>query len=186
MTGPYGETRDFDAFVKRQQALASEAAQHDWAKERDEWLDRLNELYTNIEDYLGNYIRDGAVSCNYRDISLTEEDLGCYQAREMVIKIGLQQITLKPLGTMFIGTKGLVEVVGVAGDAMLTLVNSKLSRRMIKIRTAFGGKIELPGQNIEPTQISWSWKIQTKPPQIEYVELTKDSFLNLLMEVSNG
>ena len=43
----------------------------------------------------------------------------------MILKIGRQEITMTPVGTLLIGAKGRVEVVGPAGRTRLLLVNSK-------------------------------------------------------------
>jgi hypothetical protein len=37
-----------------------------------------------------------------------------------------------------------------------------------------------------PKHIEWTWKIVTSPPAVAFLELNKDSFLRVLMEVSNA
>ncbi len=71
------------------------------------------------------YIRKGEIKSEYRDITLNEENIGSYIARQMILRIGRQQVTMTPIGTMLIGAKGRVDVVGSAGRTRLVLVNSR-------------------------------------------------------------
>ncbi|MGA3042038.1 MAG: hypothetical protein ABSF54_14730 [Bryobacteraceae bacterium] len=181
----YGNT-DFRAFVKREQTAAAEAERVDWAKERDDWLGHLRELYDQIESFLAEYIKAGEIGCNYRDIQLNEENIGSYSAPEMILKIGRQEIAMTPVGTLLIGSKGRVDVEGPAGRAHLLLVNSEASGPTMKVRISIGGNPEPPAAEAAPKEIKWKWKIATSPPTIQYIELTQDSLFQVLMEVANG
>jgi hypothetical protein len=175
---------DFDAFVKRQQALAEE--EHvDWAKERDDWLRHLKDLYEQSESFLAEYIKRGEIKFNYRDIELNEENIGSYRARQMILKIGRQEITMTPVGAMFFCTKGRVDVVGPAGRTHLLLVDSEASGPPRKVTVTIGGSVS-PALKTAPREIKWAWKIATSPPTIRYIDLTQDSFFQALLEVANG
>ena len=178
-----GDT-DFGAFVKRQQASAAEA--DDWIKQRDEWLGHLKELYDQIESFLAEYIKTGEIKLNYRDIELNEENIGSYTARQMILKIGRQEITMTPIGTLLIGAKGRVDVEGPAGRTRVVLVNSEASGPTIKVTVNIGGKPEPSAAEAAPKEINWAWKIATSPPTIQYIELTQESLFRALMEVANG
>ena len=171
MNSKHNGNTDFRAFVKREQAAAADAERVDWAKERDDWLGHLRELYDQIESFLAEYIEAGEIKCDYRDIRLNEEDIGSYSAPEMMLKIGRQEVAMTPAGTLLIGSKGRVDVEGPAGRAHLLLVNSEAS----------GPTIAAP-----PKEIKWAWKIATRPPIIRYSELTQESLFQALMEVANG
>jgi hypothetical protein len=54
---------EFGAFVKREQTAIAEE-QVDWAKERQEWLGRLKELYERIESFLKGYIQAGEIKAS--------------------------------------------------------------------------------------------------------------------------
>lgn len=174
---------DFDTFVKRQQPSREPL---DWAKIRDEWLRHLNELYDQIEAFLAKYIKKGEIKLNYDDITLTEEDIGSYGAREMILKIGRQEIRLTPIGTRLIGIKGRVDVKGPAGRTRFLLVNSEESGPTIKVTVNYSGKAEPRAEEDGPKRIKWAWKIATSPPTIQYIELTPESLFQALMEVANG
>lgn len=177
---------DFSEFVKRQQAAAALDEPVDWTRERDNWLLRLKELYDQIESFLAQYIKTGEIKLSYRDIELNEENIGVYIARQMILKIGHQQITMTPVGTLLIGAKGRVDVVGPAGRTRLVLVNSGASGPVIKVTVSIGGKPEPPAVEAPPKETKWAWKLATSPPTIRYIELTQGSLFQALMEVANG
>ena len=176
---------DFGAFVKREQTAFAEDQSVDWAKEREEWLSRLKELYQRIESFLAEYIQAGEIRLSYRDIELNEENIGAYKAEQMMLRIGRQEITLTPVGTLLIGAKGRVEVVGPAGRTRLVLVNSESSGPTIKVSVHIG-KTEAPPSETAPKETKWAWKIATSPPIIRYIDLTQESLFQALLEVANG
>jgi hypothetical protein len=188
--------KEFDEFVERQQGAASV----DWDRERDEWLAHLDELYRIVEDLLGPYTSSGQIKIAYKTIDLNEEDIGSYQARQMILRIGRQEVDLAPKGTRFIGFKGFVEVIGSAGKASLALANKDRhstlpqvtihipavgpqTRKLIKIRNQGISDSELVAST---AKIEWAWKILPRPPGRNLDELTRESFFQLLMEVTNG
>jgi|SRR5580704_12515752 hypothetical protein len=179
-------SKDFDAFVKRQQPTAAEPKPIDWEKRRDEWLQHLEELYEQVESFLDEYLKSGNIKREYRETMLNEEYIGTYKAREMVLKIGRQEITLTPIGTLIIGARGRVDVVGPAGKTRFVLVNSELSKPSITVTFRFAGEPNPPAPEAIAKEIKWAWKIPTSPPTIRYTELTRDSLFEVLMEVTNG
>jgi len=176
---------DFGAFVRRQQTASVEEERVDWVKEREDWLGNLRELYDQTESFLAEYIKAGEIKLNYRDIDLNEENIGTYSVRQMILKIGRQEITMTPVGTLIFGAKGRVDIVGPAGRTRLVLVNGKASGPMVKVTVSIGGKPE-PSDREATHEINWKWKIATSPPNIQYVELTQESLFQALMEVANG
>src|SRR6266705_916269 len=104
------EARTFDDFVKSQQPAPDEMRAIDWTRERDEWLGSLGELYKKIEAFLAKYIEAGEITIERRDITLNEENIGSYAACRMILKIGRQEITLTPIGTLLVAAKGRVDV----------------------------------------------------------------------------
>ncbi|MGO9270800.1 MAG: hypothetical protein ACLQOO_11200 [Terriglobia bacterium] len=170
MNSKRGGNTDFDTFVKRQQPALEGGQPVDWAKKRDEWLSHLNELYGQVESFLAKYIKIGEIKCSYRNIALNEENIGSYSAREMVLKIGRQEITLTPIGTIVLGAEGRVDVEGPAGRTRFLLVDSRVSGPTIRVTK----------------KIKRVWKIATSPPTIQYIELTPESLFQALMELANG
>jgi hypothetical protein len=181
------DTNDFDEFVKRQQEAASGIASMDWDGERKEWLDYLDKLYKKIESLLHKYISSGQIQLGYSPVELNEENIGSYAAKQMVLKIGPKSVVLEPIGTLLIGSKGRVDIIGPAGRAQILLVDSRASgpRSLVHVRVGVGGKI--PNPPIESRrEIDWAWKIVTRPPERSFIEITQQSLFQLIMEVANG
>ena len=182
MAGKRSAISDFDVFVKAQQTGPEDAA--NWAHDLEEWLRCLDELYKRISSYLSRYIKSGEIKQTFREVMLNEENIGSYAARQMILRIGRQEVTLTPVGTMLVGMKGRVDVVGSAGETRFVLVNSEA----YGIRVAWGNP-RRPGASTPeapPKETKWAWKIETRPPAIRYVELTPQSLFDVLIEVSNG
>jgi hypothetical protein len=192
--GPIG---DFDAFVKGQQHAALDGGPENWESERVEWLRYLEELYKIIESFLAEYIASGDIKRDYREITLNEENIGSYTARQMILKIGGREITLTPVGTFIFGAKGRVDVAGTAGQFSFLLVDSEASRPQFKATVSAGGKPDAPAQAIR-RQIKWAWKIASSEPlptwgpmppraaRIQYIELTRESLFPELMAIANA
>ncbi len=180
-------TDAFDKFVARQQAEVAEEA--NWTKIRDEWLADLKSLHASIIVYLKKYIEGGSIRYKLFKIPLAEEYIGSYSAIQMDITIGGQKVSFVPKGTLFIGCKGRVDVVGSVGQAQLLLVDerAKSAADLIKVTVAIhkkGGMPAPPSPKREP--VSWAWKIVTNTTPRRFVNLDKDSLFSLLMEVSNA
>jgi hypothetical protein len=178
----------FDEFVKRQQT-SSATTEINWDQQRDEWLAYLDQLYKLIEEFLYDYVDSGQITCFYKEIELIEENIGSYIARQMVLKIGRQEIDFKPVGTLLIGMKGRVDVYGPAGSARLVLVNSRAEgvRSLVRVTVSIVGRPQPPPvQATPPEEITWEWKIVGRPPEMRFLKLTQESLFDTIMEVANG
>ena len=104
----------------------------------------------------------------------------------MILKIGGQEIVLTPVGTLLIGSKGRVDVIGPAGRTRLILVDREASAPTIKVSVHIGGKPQAAAKEPLHKKINWAWKIVTTPPAVRFLELTQESFFRALMEIANG
>jgi hypothetical protein len=182
------ENKDFDEFVRRQQGAASVAdAEINWEKQRDEWLEYLNLLYKRVEAFLTTYTSSGQIVLEYRNVKLNEENIGSYTARKMVLRIGRQEVSLVPVGTLLIGCKGRVDIVGPAGKARVLLVDSEAPglAALVHVSVGTGGKVPVFAEPASRT-IKWAWRIVTRPPERRFVEITQERLFDLIMEVANG
>jgi hypothetical protein len=181
------DTKEFDEFVKREQEAASGAAPVDWGAQRREWLDNLDKLYRKVESLLDKYLSSGQIQRERRPIKMNEEYIGSYVADQLVLKIGPKSVVLEPVGTLIVGSKGRVDLVGPAGKAQLLLVDSKASGPASLIHVTVGVGKKPPAPPPKPTrEIKWEWKIVTRPPERRFVEITQQSLFQLIMEVANG
>ena len=180
-------TKEFDEFVRREKSSAAAQSQIDWDKERSEWIAYLDSLYKKIESFLKKYKDDGSIQTEYKEVDLYEENLGTYPVRNMLIHIGRRVIKLTPVGTLLIGSKGRVDVEGPSGKAALALVDKNAVGLRPVIRVSIVEPKEKREPEVEsPRKIVWVWKIATPPPAVKYIELSAESFYELIMEVSNA
>jgi hypothetical protein len=181
--------KTFDEFVRGQQENEAYAALVDWGKKRDEWLDHLEHLYSRIESFLGKYVSSGQVRYEYRPVELNEEDIGSYSAKQMVLRIGRQEVDLVPIGTRLVGAKGRVDVSGPAGKIQILLVDGKAPGAadvFFRTKVGVGGRLLAPGESSDEPQIEWEWKILKRPPERRFVALTQETFYDVIVEVTNG
>jgi len=182
------DTKDFATFVANQQETVDEP-RVDWIEVRDKWLGALDSLHQRVLDYLQDYIKAGSISYSFSEVTLTEENIGSYIANRMDIKIGRQLVHLEPIGTLLIGSKGRVDAVGSAGRAQILLVNEKAKSAadLIKVTVTVGVNENLPPRPSATKQpISWAWKIVTNTSPRKFVNLDKERFLELLLEIANA
>lgn len=180
---------DFDAFVTRQQTEQEKEAAFDPKQQLKEWLGHLDALYKQIESYLQPYITKNTAQIVCRGIPLNEEFIGAYTAPEMILKIGRSTVTFTPIGTILIGTKGRVDVQGPAGTARLSLVNKQVStaRQLVQVTIRRpGDPPPAPPSPEAIKQIEWAWKISTPPPEMKFIELTQETFYEMILAVANA
>ncbi len=180
---------DFDAFVKRQQSEQQKEESFDPKQQLDQWLGYLDALYEQMRGYLQTYIESGAAQIEYRDIPLNEEFIGAYTARKMLLNIGRSTVTFTPIGTMLIGTKGRVDVQGPIASARLSLVNKQVTtaRQLVQVTIRRPGDPPPARPSLEAIkQIEWVWKISTPPPEMKFIELTQETFFEMILAVANA
>jgi len=182
--------RDFDDFVQRQQLELSASQSVKQFNARDElqyWLGRLNALYSDIQGYLDEYIKQGQVKCEIGEIELREDFSGVYRAPTMQIEIGLKKVRVVPIGTMLIGSKGRVDIAGPAGTARLALINAKTKspRQMVRVEIVDPTRPR-QASSAEREEPEWVWKFIGPSASATFVDLGKESFLEAILDVSNG
>jgi len=179
----------FDAFVKRQQTEQQEEEGLSPKQELEQWLGYLHALYEQIRGYTQTYIESGAVQIEYHDIPLNEDFIGAYTAQKMLLKIGRSTVTFTPIGTMLIGTKGRVDVQGPIGSARLSLVNKQVTtaRQLVQVTIRRPGEPPPAPASLQAVKhIEWVWKISTPPPEMKFIELTQETFFEMILAVANA
>jgi hypothetical protein len=169
----------FDDFVQREHEAArrAEEASINWQAEKEQWLYQLDNLYARISGFLKPYVDGGQISISDSDIELNEEHIGIYTAKQKTIVIGTKSITLEPLGTIVGGSRGRVDVVGPLMRAQLSLLEGAPESMLIASTNA------RPQSGIKRlTDGRWNWKIILR----DTLDLNRDNFLKVLLEVANG
>jgi hypothetical protein len=181
--------KEFTDFISRQQARV-EASPINWVAEKEEWLEYLNDLYQMVERFLKEYTDKGQIILTYAELELEEENIGRYTVHAMALSFGTNRVTLTPIGTLLIGTKGRVDMIGPRGTRRLLLADKNSTGIKVVVRA----HVLRPGEPLPQTtpeevrRPNWEWKIimPNAPPQASYQQLTQDTFFDALMEISNG
>ncbi len=169
--------KDFDEFLKKDQANAHIEPRTDWTKRRDEWLEYLGDFYKQVEEFLTEYLASGDVSMEYQDKYINEELVGHYPAQSLRLRIRGRDVILDPVGTNLIGARGRVDMTGPAGTVQFVLIGWDVIRVRTRPETEAEAETNMP---------EWVWKIAIPPPGIRYLDLNAESFPDALMEVINA
>ncbi len=177
---------EFKKVLDQKVRAAKEAPKIDWNAERREWLENLACFYRKVEEYLAEFQNEGKVKLEKSTVTVTEDHLGQYEAECMSIQIGDDEVKLIPIGTLLLGAKGRVDMVGPAGTAkfVLTEKHSKGIRISVTVRGEAKGAQEAAPP---PTaRDEFVWKLATPPPKVRLIELRPETFFSALTEVVNG
>jgi len=178
---------EFDKFVEQKSQDEKSAQSINWEKNKLEWLKQLTAFYSKVEEYLAGYIRSGQIRIKTSLVQLNEEHIGTYQAELKQISIGSDTIKLKPIGTLLIGAKGRVDMVGPAGTVKFILTGKTSNGVRISFQIIEKGKTTKATPAPKPdAPEEFVWKIATPPPKVRFIELEPETFFNALREVING
>jgi hypothetical protein len=173
-------TGSFDDFVQREieSARKSSGSSFDWDREREYWLRHLNELHQRIATFLKPYIDARQISISTSTIEINEEHLGPYLAPQMLIRIGSKTVTLEPMGTVQVGSRGRVDVTCNLERAQLILVESGSVAQLLP--SSGLGKPDASTKGLGEGR--WVWRIVTR----ETLDFTRENFQALLVGIAKG
>ncbi len=176
--------KDFEEFLNKNATKMPEK-EIDWEAQKKEWLDYINQFYESVKEWLQPYKADGKVSYEFKPLMLTEENIGTYAVDAMHVNFAGQKITLEPIGTLLIGTKGRIDLEGARGRVQFILADKDSKGMKVNVSVSIGGQ---PEKNSEERKIpDWTWKIVLREPRkISYAEFNEDNFFDALMEIVNG
>lgn len=169
----------FMEFVQAQTAVASEDTAGAMSIEQDKqrWLFHLDGLEKFVDDSLSAYAGTGIKRSTIM-VTVTEEQTGSYQAPQIEITVGPAVVKLKPIGTFLIGAWGRVDMEGPRGVCRLLLV-----RRDAKNSLSAFSREPVPAPL---AALDLVWKIMPTPPGMDYIQLTREIFLDMLIKVVRG
>ena len=118
----------FDTFIEQQTARPAATCEVDWEKQREEWLQHLDQFYQLVEGTCAN--RSNRTRCAYSAAPkrLHEEFLGDYSVDTMILDIGRNRVVFDPVGNL-IGAKGRVDMQSAKGTVKLVLVPADATSR---------------------------------------------------------
>jgi hypothetical protein len=183
--------KEFESYLES--TLEKEVANSDFVKkELSDWHDYLDMLYKNIlKSWIGEYIEKGLIKFKKNKKNIYEEFSGTYEVESLELNINGKFVIFEPIGTMLVGSKGRVDVVGKNGTVSLILVDKDSNGPNIEIKL-FTSKKELiedeAKENFSPKKnIEWAWKIfLNNNNRIEYIDLNESNFLDIITGLTNG
>jgi hypothetical protein len=165
--------KDLENFLSQQMENTKAKGEFDWLSRRNEWLCYIEQFYDNVLKWLSSYIEQGKIQVTRKNITLNEDNIGSYNTEKLILKLANREITLTPIGTVLIGSKGRIDMSSSAGEVKFVLVE----------KDSKGINTQTTEKSANPPE--WKWKISTTPPLIKFIELNEDSFSDALMEVLN-
>lgn len=159
-----------------------------------DYITLTNDLYEMVKNSIKELIDEGLVSLKREAIQVNEESLGEYKIDSLSILFSNEKVVFKPVGTMLIGSKGRVDMVGPKGVERFTLIRKGITSpsQLIKVNVVVVGK-EKKLEN-EETQKSkkltledWDWKLLPNDRNwTKFGEVTEEAITSALARVING
>ena len=177
----------FDDFVKKSTARAKQSTETFNRQERlGTWRRELDALYRSMEGYLKRYMDSGQIALERRPIQLTEELLGTYDAEELAVSIGNDEVIARPVGTVLIGSRGRVDLSGPRKTLRIVLLEKGGPAVKITVSGARGPS-EASTQSLLRGEVDHrGWYVVTQPPAAIATALDEDSFRDAIMDVSSA
>lgn len=173
--------KNFEKLLQRHKTESAEKKDF-WEKQKNEWLAFIKIFHYHIESWFAPYQDEDKLYYKYRDIKITEEHIGTYTSKIMEVDFAGQKLTLEPLGTLLIGTKGRIDMEGPRGRIQFILADKDSKGMNVVVSTQKDS--QSANQLKEP---NWTWKIVLRESnKISYAEFTEENFFDALMEVVNG
>ena len=98
-----------ELLAKKKHDVNNEAKQ--WEEKKEEWIARIDRLYQDIEDWLSPLVEKEYLHVEYVDIPLSEELLGRYIVKKMmIIFFNEEKIEIEPWGLNITGANGRVDI----------------------------------------------------------------------------
>lgn len=182
--------KEFENFLK-QEGEHKEAPEFDPESRKKEFISYVNALFEQVENWLAPYVKEGKVQLQKGEkITLYEDLLGSYEIDQLIICIGNNTVSLRPVGTILIGTRGRVDLRGPVDKVKFILADKSAKAPKFEFHESQAEKGTR--QVKEQPQVDYQkstalvWKIATEPPNVQYTDLDQDIFLDKLIEVING
>ncbi|RKZ53318.1 MAG: hypothetical protein DRR16_26500 [Candidatus Parabeggiatoa sp. nov. 3] len=164
--------KDLENFLN--QDMENTQANVDWLSQRNEWLRYIELFYDRVLKWLVHYIEQGKIQVTRRNITLNEDNIGSYCTEKLILKLANKEVSLTPIGTVLIGSKGRIDMSSSAGEVKFVLVE----------KDSKGPSMQEANEKLA-NSLEWKWKISTSPPSIQFIELNEESFSDALLEVLN-
>lgn len=100
---------DLSDFLRKKKVEYNQE-QVDWKMVKKEWIEQLQKFMTEIKIWLEQPKREGLIGIIEREVEITEEHIGKYNAPSLELTIGAERIKITPIGRFIIGASGRVDI----------------------------------------------------------------------------
>ncbi len=110
------------ALLQQLRALRSQDEQHgaESTQVREVWLQAVDELIARLRSYLAQPEAEGLARLDAATVHVTDDDVGAYDAPALKISLpGGRVVWVRPVGTLHVGARGIVDVVSGGSRALL-------------------------------------------------------------------
>ncbi|RXT70623.1 hypothetical protein [Pseudomonas syringae] len=174
--------KSFSDFVNEKKSPSSQ--KFDPQEQIEEWRKLLDNLYTEVRTFLTPFITEGSTELSLHPIMIREESLGIYQVESAVLRIGNIKYIFSPVGTMLIGSKGRVDIVGPKGTRSVALIKGTGPKVTVTVTIGDETPIRKPQPNSGQEELPWRWVILSAKPPYKYSEWNKENFQELIMDMA--
>jgi hypothetical protein len=178
----------FKEFIEKGIEEYTHKKEIDWVGRKDKYLDKVKQLYEQVRSYLKEF--SDVVQLSEEVIKVNEKYIGDYDASSLKIDVLGKQALLLPVGTNIVGTPGRVDLKSYWGTKRIILADQKAKEPEIFCAVAFNEDdkkgIKKHAEKLATRSRKYVWKIITDPPNIRYIELDEEHFLDVLQEVLGG
>lgn len=147
----------FTEFLKRKQLQEKSSSQIDWKRRRDVWLDQVQSLIQQVCLWLQPYQEQGLLDIKHFRHAIYEEvmgEYGRYEAPGIAISMGLETVSLMPVGMVVLGGLGRVDMDGPLGQIKMVLSDSDRAPAFRVVRVWTSMPVEAPTQNSAENRLS--------------------------------
>ncbi len=89
---------------------------------RASWLEAVDALLRTIRHWLDRAVREGLAKIDIASVHVPEDAVGAYDAPALKITLpGRRTVWVRPVGTLCVGGRGIVDVVSGSSRALLVL-----------------------------------------------------------------
>jgi hypothetical protein len=185
--------KDLKSIIENKNKEAEAEDTFDPKEQIAEYVLLTNDLYVKVKNAIKELLDDNLVSLKYAPISISEDDLGQYTIDSLQILFAGEKVTFTPVGTMLIGSKGRIDMVGPKGVERFALIRKGVSSpsQLINISVSIGSdkKNEVATKKTisRPTPADWEWKIlPNQRVWTKFEEVSDESITKAIMRVING
>ena len=151
------------------------------AQMRDEYLKRVDDLFSQSRAWIAE--TDPEAEVTQEEIEISEEPVGSYHAKVLVIKRhGYKTVSLIPRGRWIIGAEGRVDMKSDLGTETLVYVAEGGSRVRINALTENGKILKQGRSQLIESDVADGW-VFVQNRQVRFLPSLDDDLFHRLLEV---